>query len=120
MTSQASKRNEIDSFTHEHSACQEAVAWIKKSKLTTCAKAWATCKRGDWMIWMLREAGKMDKSMAVKIACECAMHVLPIFEKKYSTDKRPRQAIETALAWLENQTEENASAADGANWAGAS
>ena len=29
-------------------------------------------------------------------ACDCAERTLPIFEKKYPEDKRPRQAIEAA------------------------
>ena len=31
---------------------------------------------------------------------ECAEHVLPIFEKKYPQDNRPREALEAAKAWM--------------------
>ena len=36
-----------------------------------------------------------------------AEEVLFIFEKKYPKDDRPRKAIEAAVNWLENPTEEN-------------
>jgi len=38
--------------------------------------------------------------------------VLPILEKKYPKDDRPRKAIEAAKNWLANPTKENAHAAD--------
>jgi hypothetical protein len=38
------------------------------------------------------------KSLALW-AAECAEHVLPYFEKKYSKDSRPRKAIEACRAW---------------------
>jgi hypothetical protein len=34
-------------------------------------------------------------------ACDCAERLLPIYEKKYPDDKRPRQAIETARRYAE-------------------
>ncbi|MBC1936515.1 hypothetical protein HCA69_09075 [Listeria grandensis] len=33
-------------------------------------------------------------------AANCAEHVLSIFEEKYPSDKRPRQAIEASRAWI--------------------
>lgn len=37
-----------------------------------------------------------NEKTARLFACDCAERVLPIFEKKYPDDKRPRQAIEIA------------------------
>ena len=102
-------------FFIKHEACSEAMEWMEKDKITTEAQVWAKCNRGDWMIWTLRKAGKMDKPTSVRIAIECAKHVLKIFEKKYPKDKRPRKAIEAASAWLENPSEKTrADAADAA------
>ena len=52
----------------------------------------------------------MDKPMAVRIAIECATHVLGKFEAKHPGDKRPRKAIEAAQKWVDNPTNENAAA----------
>ena len=105
-------------FCEIHHACLEG----KDFALThmTLADVFDNCQRGDWMMWMLRKAGKIDKKTAVKLACEFALRVLPIYEKKYS-HKEPRQAIEAALAWIDDPTEEkrlvckNAAAAAAAN-----
>ena len=87
-------------------------------------KIYATCPRGDWLIWLLRQTGQITKPQAVQIAVECAKHVLPIFEKRRPDDKRPRQAIEAAEAWLKDPSEKNrgacradADAADAAAYA---
>ena len=42
-----------------------------------------------------------------KFAVECAKHVLPIYEKKYPKDMRPREAIEMAAKYLLEPTEVN-------------
>jgi len=52
-----------------------------------------------------------DKRLAVTIAIFFAEDVLPIFEKEYPEDKRPRKAIEAAKAWIVNPCRETASAA---------
>jgi hypothetical protein len=67
------------------------------------------CERGDWLIWLLRKSGNMDKPQVVAVAIACAEHVLETFEKKYPDDKRPRKAIDAAKAWLQDPTEENRS-----------
>lgn len=51
-------------------------------------------------IWALRavlpgEEQERDK-LARLFACDCAEHVLPIFEANFPGDHRPRQAIETS------------------------
>jgi hypothetical protein len=33
-------------------------------------------------------------------AAGCAIHVLPLFERKYPNDKRPRNAIKTLKKWV--------------------
>jgi hypothetical protein len=49
------------------------------------------------MMWF---AGKMcDRKAVVLAACDCAETTLPIFEKRYPDDKRPRVAIETVRRW---------------------
>ena len=92
------------------SPCVDGLLFAKSCKFDF-VKIWRTCDRGDWLMWLLRQSGVMDKTMAVKIAIACAAHVLEKFEAKYPDDKRPRQAIAAAQSWLVNPTQNNAAAA---------
>lgn len=55
-------------------ACEEAKAWARGKSLN---RAWSTCKRGDWMIWLLISKGvsRDDKRLRL-IACDIAESVL--------------------------------------------
>jgi hypothetical protein len=52
-----------------------------------------------------------DKRLSVILAVFFAEGVLPIFEKEYPEDKRPREAVEAAKAWIVNPCRETANAA---------
>lgn len=73
----------------------------------------------DDALWALRAVDGHQGAMLL-YACYCAKLVLPIFEKKYPNDKRPRQAIETTEQFAYGKaTEEEleaASSAAGAAW----
>jgi len=56
------------------------------------------------------------KQWNVRIVIHKALSVLPLFEKKYPDDQRPRQAIAAAQLWLDYPTEENRAAARSAWW----
>jgi hypothetical protein len=92
--------------------CSEAMVFVRKHN--TLKTAWQKCNRADWMVWFLRRKNLLEKPVAVKFACLCAERVLPIFEKKYPDDKRPRAALEAALKWLAEPTEANRQAANAA------
>ena len=47
-------------------------------------------------IWALRIVIEPAEKEIRLFACDCAERVLPIYEKQYPDDQRPRQAIETA------------------------
>jgi hypothetical protein len=66
--------------------------------------------RSDWMIWVLRKLPKHkeDKKLWVAIAIESAKLVLHLTKDE---QQRPQIAIEAAVKWLENPTEENRIAA---------
>ena len=102
----------------EHSPCADGLAFAATCKFDF-AKIWNTCERGDWLIWLLRKSGNIDKPTAVKIAIACAEHVLASFEKKHPNVKRPRKAIEAAIEWVKNPTDENRKSADDAAYAAA-
>lgn len=84
-------------------ACEDAVTFA--SNYDTLQAAWDACPRGDWLLWF---AGKMagppeGEGRLVLAACECARQALPIFEKRYPDDKRPRVCIETAEKWARGE-----------------
>jgi hypothetical protein len=57
------------------------------------------------------KAWKWDKKDSVALSIYAAELCIDNFEKIYPADKRPRQTIVSAKAWLENPTEENKKAA---------
>jgi hypothetical protein len=66
------------------------------------------------------EYSKLDDRKLRLFACDCAERVLPIFEKQYPDDKRPRQAIDTARKFANGDaTQEELAAAWAAAWAAA-
>ena len=50
------------------------------------------------VIWALRATLEDSKEFSQKFAIACAEHVLPIFEKEFPEDKRPRLVLEAAKA----------------------
>ena len=79
------------------SACAEGRAWVKDNGITSDSEAWAKLQRPDWMLWLAKNRGvKLDESKLRLFGCDCAEQVLPLFERDYPEDKRPRMAIEMA------------------------
>ena len=64
-------------------------------------------ERADWMVWTLRKAEACTKVQYAELAIICAKTVLSIYEMKYPEDDRPRKAIEAAMKYCKNPTEEN-------------
>ncbi len=83
-------------------ACEEAVDWAKTQP--SFKEAWATCERGDWMLWLAgKQSGKDGWSthqQVVLAACDCAELSLKYVPKG---ENRPRLAIETARKWANGQ-----------------
>jgi hypothetical protein len=52
------------------------------------------------MLWCLRATVEDSKLAALQMAIEFAEQVLPIFEKRYPNDARPRHAIQAAKDYL--------------------
>ena len=74
----------------------------------------------DYVMWGLQATPKKQKKqvecLLAAFACDCAERVLPIFEKQYPDDKRPRNAIEITRQWLRGEV---TAAARAAAWAAA-
>ena len=60
------------------------------------------------------KAWKWTKNDSVAMAVYAAESVLHVYEKRYSHDKRPRNAIDAARRWVKHPTEKNRLAADAA------
>ena len=87
-------------------ACPEGIAWVKKQKIKSDSQAWRELHRSDWMIWLAEKRGiwnKLDPTKLRLFACDCAEQALPIYEKDYPDDKRPRKAVETARLFAEGK-----------------
>jgi hypothetical protein len=119
------KENAVLQQLRAWEACTDGYEFSAKSGATTLAELWAKLERPDWMLWLTDKAGvKLDETKLRLFACDCAEQSLPIFERDYPNDPRPRQAIEVARRYANGQAtdEERAAARDAARaaaWAAA-
>jgi len=98
-------------MNHKHileslTACEEAIRWYsdKDSK-----EAWASCERGDWLLWIAANL-RIDRKLIVLAACDCAEQSLYLIPEG---EERPKKAIETARAWARGEASlEEVKAAD--------
>ena len=98
--------------------------WLPKvTDLEICTSGWHGCKDGNILeylnaniyeietrgevlegdgkfaaqqIRLIRKCEGWNEVNARLFACDCAAHVLPIYEKEYPDDKRPRECIKVA------------------------
>ena len=94
-------------FFKTYQACPDGMKWVLDvlSKGETLRTLLPKFDRVDWMIWTLRRADALTKVQYVELAVICAQTVLGIYERKYPEDKRPRKAIEAAVAYAKNPCE---------------
>ena len=106
--------------------------WMPKIKgeLEPCRNGYHVCRRNDLVAWLnqeiyeaeirgeqinhtdkvvarearlIRKMARWDECTARLFACDCAEHVLHIFEKHNKTDSRPRNAIEVARRFADGE-----------------
>jgi hypothetical protein len=81
-------------------ACSEAVEYA--DTFPTLQKAWDSCERGDWMLWLIgKKSGNPENAKRKKLvlcACECARLAL-----KYTKDPRVVKCIEVCEAWAKGK-----------------
>ena len=63
---------------------------------------------------LVKEVGTLTQRICVRWAAECSKRVLHLYEDKYPDDKRPREAINAALAWAKDPSDKNRDAANAA------
>ena len=66
--------------------------------------------------WVVLKPELIGENTCHELACKFAEHVLPIWERKYPEDMRPRKAVEAKRAWMRGEIndEELAAAWDAA------
>jgi hypothetical protein len=100
-------------FLKDKDACKEGIVYFEKNIKEPIAarelieKLLATKKREkmEWVSWLLCQLFNLPHY--IQYAVFASEQVLPIFEAKYPSDKRPREAIEAAKKVALNDTEEN-------------
>ena len=92
--------------------CGGALAWGQQHYAARSRVAVSTLVRAlladgqfAWANWLVTQL--MTPEQRVRYALYAAEQVLPIFEQRYPTDQRPRNAIKAAQAYLTEQTPAN-------------
>jgi len=99
-------------FLKKHSVCGEGYEWYFKQENKDCIylyKKLVKENRCQWANWFLDR--KLNQRRKKQYSFYAAKFVLPIFEKEFPKDKRPRKAIEAAIKCIKNNTKENRTAA---------
>ena len=82
-------------------ACDDAVEWVGDRDEKT---AWAECKRGDWMLWLIKnrhpKVTLAYRKKLVLCTCDIAETVL---KHVPADEKRPAEAIRIARAWANGE-----------------
>jgi hypothetical protein len=68
-------------------------------------------------LWVVLREDFIDDAILHEFACRCVEAVLPLFEKEFPDDKRPRNAIAAKRKWLKGEiTDKELTAASDAAW----
>ena len=98
-------------FLKKFNACSKGIAFVKKNKLISLEaidfiEKLIELDKLQWANWLtVRVLCKIDN---VKYAVFAAEQVIDIFENKYPNDDRPRKAIESAKAYINNPCDADA------------
>jgi hypothetical protein len=103
---------------HKHSACSEGLKWYTANgSPDTVGKTISALLQSDndnrhqWSSWLLSEM--LPPNNKIRYAIYAAELVIELFEKQYPNDRRPRNAIDAAIAYLKKPS----GAARDAAWA---
>ncbi len=91
------KRKHWSYKLEKFNACRDAIDWAKAQP--SFKKAWETCERGDWILWIAAKT-QVDQRLLVSAACDCAVTALKFVAKG---EDRPRKAIAAARAWVKGK-----------------
>jgi hypothetical protein len=79
-------------------ACDSAVKWAGDMDFAT---AWQTCERGDWMLWLIKEANLCDLRTFTLAKAKCAETVRHLMR-----DQRSLDALQAAFDFAEGKINE--------------
>ena len=99
-------------WLEKNGACSEGKEWFQNQQETDgvlVIKKLIGEKQYNWANWTIVRL--MTHKQKVQYAVYAAEQVIEIFEKKYQNDKRPREAIEAAKAYLKDPSDKNKNAA---------
>src|SRR5689334_23239370 len=90
------KEEKLSKILRRFGACKDAKAWADDQQL---AKAWNSCTRGDWLLWIAFQIiGNTRDTAAGKALwlarADCAATALKFYEQKYPGDTRVRECIQ--------------------------
>ena len=88
-------------WLRDKSACFDGLEWVRNQ--TSPEIAWASCKRGDWMSWVLNlliPVGSDMRKLYVLSQCACARLSLQYVKPG---DLGPLRAIETVERWARGE-----------------
>jgi hypothetical protein len=84
----------------------ELKAWATENNIQSDAEAWEKLHRADWMLWLVKKRCiNLDESKLRHFAVDCAEDVLPLFERRYPGDDRPRKAIQATRRWADGNVD---------------
>lgn len=87
------------SWLQAEGACAEGIAMYRQARprprtIETAVAALLAADYAGWANWLVAHA--LNKKNRIRYVVYAAEQVLPIFEKAFHADNRPRKAIETA------------------------
>ena len=105
------------------SACEEAIDWFAENCEDNCSTEEAVDtlikskhkQAFEWSNWLMVRL--LNDANKIKYAVFAAREVLPIFEKRYPKDLRPRLALEAAEKFISDPSEINKDACAAAAYA---
>jgi hypothetical protein len=103
----------------ELGACREgteyALAHLNGMDASIAINGLIKADKLEWANWAISRL--ISKENRIRYAIYAASHVIKIYEDKYPSDTRPRDAINAAKRYLKTQTEKNRAAANAASYA---
>jgi len=90
------KKEKLSKILRRFGACEDAKEWADDQQL---AKAWNSCTRGDWLLWIAFQIiGNTRDTAAGKALwlarADCAATALKFYEQKHPGDTRVRECIQ--------------------------
>ena len=89
-----------EQLLNQLSPCINGAKFVRSQR--TPEAAWNNCPDPSWLLWYLRKRKLGRKKQFQMLAIQFVELVLPIFEEKYPTDFRPRNAIKAAKRYMKD------------------